>query len=440
MKGPVRDSATFAFNATAKTITFSAPIPASQQQILAVLNVTRNAWLYLPTNAAYGGTWASPVLTVTASTTGHANGDVLQILVDDGLASTAITAAALPLPTGAATAALQTTGNTSLSSIDGKLPALTAGRVPVDIGASVEVSNDAGNPLPVSGSVSITGSAAVTGPLTDTQLRATALPVSGTFWQATQPISGSVSITGTQTVTGPLTDTQLRASAVPVSGTFFQATQPVSAASLPLPSGAATSAAQTTGNTSLSSIDGKLAALQSGAVPIGDNSGSLTIDGTAYAATVSFTRPANTTAYTAGDVIGTGASNDAIHTLSSIGSSGGYVVVQSIELVLGISAVPSGMTSFRVHFYDSSPTAAADNSAFDLASGDRAKYLGYIDMPAPVDLGATCFTQIDYPGKLFKLASASTSLFCELQTVGGFTPAANSEAYILRVKTLEAGK
>jgi len=394
MKGPVRDSATFAFNATAKTITFSAPIPASQQQILAVLNVTRNAWLYLPTNAAYGGTWASPVLTVTASTTGHANGDVLQILVDDGLATTAVTAASLPLPTGASTSALQTTGNTSLSSIDGKLPALTAGRVPVD----------------------------------------------GTFWQATQPVSGSVSITGTAAVSGPLTDTQLRATAVPVSGTFWQATQPVSAASLPLPSGAATSAAQTTTNTSLSSMDGKLAALQSGAMPIGDNSASLTVDGTAYAATVSFTRPANVTAYTAGDVIGTGASNDAIHTLSSIGSSGGYVVVQSIELVLGISAVPSGMTSFRVHFYDSSPTAAADISVFDVASGDRAKYLGYIDMPAPVDLGSTCFTQIDYPGKLFKLASASTSLFCELQTIGGFTPAANSEAYILRVKTLEAGK
>jgi hypothetical protein len=425
MKGPVRDSSTFTFNATAKTVTFSAPIPSNQQQILGILNVTRQTWLYFPAESGYGGTWSSPTLTLAASTTGHANGDTLQIFVDDGLASTS---------------SLQTTGNTSLSSIDGKLPALASGRVPVDIGASVEVSNDAGNPLPVSGSVSITGSAAVTGPLTDTQLRATAVPVSGTFWQATQPISGSVSITGTAAVSGPLTDTQLRATAVPVSGTFWQATQPVSAASLPLPSGAATSAAQTTGNTSLSSIDGKLAALQSGAVPIGDNSSSLTVDGIAYGATVSFTRPANVTAYTAGDVIGTGASNDAIHTLSSIGSSGGFVVVQSIELVLGISAVPSGMTSFRVHFYDSSPTAAADNSVFDLASGDRAKYLGYIDMPAPVDLGATCFTQIDYPGKLFKLASASTSLFCELQTVGGFTPAANSEAYILRVKTLEAGK
>ena len=42
----------------------------------------------------------------------------------------------------------------------------------------------------------------------------TAVPVSGTFWQATQP----------------------------VSGTFWQATQPVSAAALPLPSGAATEA------------------------------------------------------------------------------------------------------------------------------------------------------------------------------------------------------
>ncbi len=46
--------------------------------------------------------------------------------------------------------------------------------------------------------------------------------------------------TKTLVVSGPLTDAQLRAAAVPVSGTFFQATQPVSAASLPLPTGAAT--------------------------------------------------------------------------------------------------------------------------------------------------------------------------------------------------------
>jgi hypothetical protein len=174
-------------------------------------------------------------------------------------------------------------------------------------------------------------------------------------------------------------------------------------------------------------------------IPCSDAGSSLTVDGKAYRAAVDITRPANTTAYAALDVIGTGTGDDAIITLSNIGPSAGFVLVQSIELVIGISAVPSGMSSFRLHFYSAKPAAAADNTAFDLTSGDRGNYIGYIDLPTPVDLGSTCFTQIDYPGKLFKLDTASTSLFCELQTIGGFTPAANSEVYSLRVKTLEAG-
>lgn len=99
----------------------------------------------------------------------------------------------------------------------------------VNLGSSVEISNDSGNPIPVNGTVGINNFPA-------TQA------VTGTFFQATQPISGSVSVSNfpatqavtgaffqaTQPVSGPLTDTQLRAAAVPVSGTFFQATQPVS--------------------------------------------------------------------------------------------------------------------------------------------------------------------------------------------------------------------
>ena len=42
----------------------------------------------------------------------------------------------------------------------------------------------------------------------------------------------------------PLTDAALRATAVPVSGTFYQETQPVSASALPLPTGAATETTQ----------------------------------------------------------------------------------------------------------------------------------------------------------------------------------------------------
>jgi hypothetical protein len=61
---------------------------------------------------------------------------------------------------------------------------------------------------------------------------------------ATQTVTGNVGVTNTVAVSGPLTDAELRASAVPVTGniavTNFPATQPVSAASLPLPTGAAT--------------------------------------------------------------------------------------------------------------------------------------------------------------------------------------------------------
>lgn len=78
-----------------------------------------------------------------------------------------------------------------------------------------------------------------------------------------QPVSGSVGVNNfpaTQAVTGPLTDAQLRATAVPVSGpltdTQLRATPvPVSAASLPLPTGAATSANQTNGTQKAQPVD-----------------------------------------------------------------------------------------------------------------------------------------------------------------------------------------
>ena len=51
-----------------------------------------------------------------------------------------VSAASLPLPTGAATSANQTTSNTSLSSIDTKVPAATIpGLLPVDTLAAVGV-------------------------------------------------------------------------------------------------------------------------------------------------------------------------------------------------------------------------------------------------------------------------------------------------------------
>jgi len=175
-----------------------------------------------------------------------------------------------------------------------------------------------------------------------------------------------------------------------------------------------------------------------------DGSYSVGFVSTAFRAAVTITRPSNTTGYTAGDVIGVADSGtpanagSAIITLPNIGPAGGYILVQSVRLMIGLSSVPAGMGAFRLHLYSATPTAILDNAAFDLVSGDVGKYAGYIDLPAPQDFGSILMTQADYAGTLIKLASGSSSLFAELETRNAFTPASGT-LYGLRVLTLEAG-
>lgn len=130
-----------------------------------------------------------------------------EILTPTGTPSVTVSSSALP--TGAATSALQTTGNTSLSSIDGKITAVNTGAVVVSSSA-----------LP---------SGAATASLQST---------------------GNTSLAS---IDGKIT--AVNTGAVVVSSSV-------------LPTNAATSALQTTGNTSLSSMDGKITACNTGAVVV----------------------------------------------------------------------------------------------------------------------------------------------------------------------------
>lgn len=120
-----------------------------------------------------------------------------------------------------------------------------------------------GDFYPATQPVSIAATVAVSGPVTDAQLRASAVPVSASSLPlpagaATQTTLASVDsrLAGTLAVntgiTQPLTNTELRATAVPVS-----------AASLPLPTGAAT-------QTTLASVDSRLAGTIAVSGPITD--------------------------------------------------------------------------------------------------------------------------------------------------------------------------
>lgn len=127
---------------------------------------------------------------------------------------------------GVATEAKQDVGNSSLSSIDGKLNSVS-NRLIVDGSQVTQPISALSLPLPTGASTEAKQDAEIA--------------------KLTSIETILNSIDSGIPVTGPLTDSELRASPVAIS-----------AASLPLPTGAATEAKQDTGNSSLSSIDGKL--------------------------------------------------------------------------------------------------------------------------------------------------------------------------------------
>lgn len=157
--------------------------------------------------------------------------------------------------------------------------------------------------------------------------------------------------------------------------------------------------------------------------------------GQAAVTKVSITRPNNTTEYTAGDVIGT--ATDATSAIAFSGLANAQRAAQIIgsSLRIDVNAVPSGMTSFRLHLYNVTPPSAIyDNVAWDLPSGDRASYIGYIDLGTPVDLGSTLYVESSSQAKLIVIPAAGV-VYGYLVNNGTHTPAAQT-VYTITLTTL----
>lgn len=187
-----------------------------------------------------------------------------------GTTTQPVSAASLPLPSGAATSAKQDTEIASLASIDGKIPAqgqaLMAASSPVVIASNQSAVPVSASALPLpSGAATEATLSSLNGKVTAVNTGAvvvssSALP-SGASTAAKQPALGTAGTASADVLTvqgiASMTALKVDGSAVtqPVSGTFWQATQPVSAASLPLPSGAATLAEQQSQTTALQIMD-----------------------------------------------------------------------------------------------------------------------------------------------------------------------------------------
>lgn len=140
---------------------------------------------------------------------------------------------------------------------------------------------------------------------------------------------------------------------------------------------------------------------------------------------VTITRPNDTTAYTAGDVIGAATGSTAAQQLDGIGRETEHdLYITSARLLIRDSSVISGEGAYRLHLYRATPGSAyGDNAAWDLPSGDRATYMGYLDFGTVADLGSTAYVEANGINKQIKTASGS--IFGYLVTQGAYTPSAN---------------
>lgn len=146
-----------------------------------------------------------------------------------------------------------------------------------------------------------------------------------------------------------------------------------------------------------------------------------------------FTRPANTTAYTANDVVSNSTSATTLIVITNaarvVGGSG-YIV--GARLTTDLKSITPRV---RLHVYNAStPTIAVDNAAMQLRYTDSSKRIRSVDMPAlstPIDATNSTQSEASLPDPTngnppripFICASGDRNLYILLETLDAFTPA-----------------
>lgn len=131
----------------------------------------------------------------------------------------------------------------------------------------------------------------------------------------------------------------------------------------------------------------------------------------------SFARPNDTTAYAAGDAVQDSTSAPATRKFTSLlPNSGGTGYLSIAAVIRNTSITPK----LRLHLFNADPgTKANDNAAFTVATGDEAKYLGYIDLDA-MNTGLACSSNRK------EVVLSGADLFYQVQTLDAFTPTAQT--------------
>lgn len=136
----------------------------------------------------------------------------------------------------------------------------------------------------------------------------------------------------------------------------------------------------------------------------------------------SFTPAASS--HTANDVVGA----EAEFVNIGLDNAGHDLMITSASLT--IAGGPAEASAFRLHLYNVTPPSSLnDDDAFDIASGDRASYLGYIELGTPVDAGATCWVESHIVNK--QVRALGTSLWGYLVNLTTVSTAAVAHTVVL---------
>jgi hypothetical protein len=141
-----------------------------------------------------------------------------------------------------------------------------------------------------------------------------------------------------------------------------------------------------------------------------------------------FTRPANTTQYTAGDSVG--ATAGTVHSFANAALSARTGTIHMVRL----SKSDAGVTTatFRVWFYNASVTAINDNAAWTTLYADREKVVGYADLTMVSAGGSSAYAQVDANLEFELPTAANRTLYAVIQATGAYTPA-SAETFSLSI-------
>lgn len=148
-----------------------------------------------------------------------------------------------------------------------------------------------------------------------------------------------------------------------------------------------------------------------------------------FSASATFTPAA--ASHTNGDSVGVAQEFVLLNRNGGAPMSGAHIRITGATMLIAGGTIET--TAWRLHLFNvTPPSALADDAAFALASGDRASYLGYVDIAQVLDLGDTLYIEATNPNKQIKLSG--TSVFAYLVNGTTLTPAAVAHTVTLQAE------